>query len=144
MIGQIDFEGKDKAVIQQGASLFVTTDVPAEEQYAAYEFIKFATNTENTAKFASATGYLPVRKSAEESTVIQEILSDSNSLYGKIYEVSQDSLKYAYFTPAINNAQSARNVAEEKVKSYLNGPSDDIDAMLNEMEAQVETSISRQ
>ncbi|WP_305084216.1 extracellular solute-binding protein [uncultured Clostridium sp.] len=42
------FEGKSKAVIQQGASLFVTKDVPAEAQYAAYEFIKFATNTENT------------------------------------------------------------------------------------------------
>ena len=41
------FEGKDKAVIQQGASLFVTNDVSAEAQYAAYEVIKFATNTEN-------------------------------------------------------------------------------------------------
>ena len=51
------FEGKDKAVIQQGASLFATKDVSAEQQYAAYEFMKFATNTENTAKFATATGY---------------------------------------------------------------------------------------
>ena len=138
------FEGKDKAVIQQGASLFATTDVSPEEQYAAYEFMKFATNTENTAKFATATGYLPVRKSAEDSTLVQELVADSNSLYGKIYEVAKDSLQYAYFSPAINNAQSARTVADEKVQAYLNGPSDDVDAMLNEMESQVETSISRQ
>ena len=138
------FEGKDKAVIQQGASLFATTDVSPEEQYAAYEFMKFATNTENTAKFATATGYLPVRKSAEDSTLVQELVADSNSLYGKIYEVAKDSLQYAYFSPAINNAQSARTVADEKVQAYLNGPSDDIDAMLKEMESQVEISISRE
>lgn len=138
------FEGKNKAVIQQGASLFVTTDVSAEAQYAAYEFIKFATNTENTAKFATATGYLPVRKSAQDSTLVQEVLADSNSLYGKIYEVAKESLSFAYFTPAINNAQSARTVAEEKYASYVTGTSDDVDAMLKEMNSQVETSISRQ
>lgn len=138
------FEGKNKAVIQQGASLFVTNDVSSEAQYAAYEFIKFATNTENTAKFATATGYLPVRKSAQDSTIIQEVLADSNSLYGKIYEVAKESLNFAYFTPAVNNAQSARTVAEEKYAAYVTGTSDDVDAMLNEMKSQVETSISRQ
>ena len=138
------FEGKSKAVIQQGASLFVTKDVPAEAQYAAYEFIKFATNTENTAKFSTATGYLPVRKSAQDSTLVQELVSDSDSLYGKIYEVAKNSLSFAYFTPAVNNAQSARTVADEKFSAYVTGNSDDVDAMLEEMKVQVETSISRQ
>lgn len=138
------FEGKDKAVIQQGASLFVTKDVSPEAQYAAYEFIKFATNTENTAKFATSTGYLPVRKSAQDSTIVQEVLADSNSLYGKIYDVAKESLNFAYFTPAVNNAQSARTVADEKYASYVTGTSDDVNAMLEEMKSQVETSISRQ
>ena len=138
------FEGKDKAVIQQGASLFVTNDVSAEAQYAAYEFIKFATNTENTAKFATGTGYLPVRKSALDSSIVQDVLADTTSLYGKIYDVANTSLNYAYFTPAVNNAQSARTVAEEKYASYVTGTSDDVEAMLKEMNSQVETSISRQ
>lgn len=138
------FKGKDKAVIQQGASLFVTNDVPAEAQYAAYEFIKFATNTENTAKFATETGYLPVRKSAQDSSIVKEVLADTTSLYGKIYNVANDSLSFAYFTPAVNNAQSARTVAEEKYASYVTGTSNDIEAMLKEMNSQVETSISRQ
>ena len=138
------FEGKDKAVIQQGASLFVTNDVSEEAQYAAYEFIKFATNTENTAKFATGTGYLPVRKSALDSSIVQDVLADTTSLYGKIYYVANTSLNYAYFTPAVNNAQSARTVAEEKYASYVTGTSDDVEAMLKEMNSQVETSISRQ
>ena len=138
------FEGKDKAIIQQGASLFITNNVSAEQQYAAYEFIKFATNTENTAKFATSTGYLPVRKSAQDTDTVKNLLADSTSLFGKIYNVASESLKFAYFTPAINNAQSARSVAEEKYASYVTGTSDDVDAMLKEMNAQVETSISRQ
>ena len=138
------FEGKDKAVIQQGASLFVTNDVSEEAQYAAYEFIKFATNTENTAKFATGTGYLPVRKSALDSSIVQDVLADTTSLYGKFYYVANTSLNYAYFTPAVNNAQSARTVAEEKYASYVTGTSDDVEAMLKEMNSQVETSISRQ
>ena len=138
------FEAKSKAVIQQGASLFVTNDTTAQQKYAAYEFIKFATNTENTAKFATSTGYLPVRKSAQDTDTVKNLLADSTSLYGKIYNVASESLKFAYFTPAINNAQSARSVAEEKYASYVTGTSDDVDAMLKEMNAQVETSISRQ
>ena len=69
------FDGKDKAVIQQGGSLFITNDVSLQEQYAAYEFIKFATSTENTAEFATATGYLPVRKSAADTQIIKDIFS---------------------------------------------------------------------
>ena len=67
-----------------------------------------------------------------------------NYIYGKIYDVAKESLNFAYFTPAINNAQSARTVAEEKYAAYVTGTSDDVDAMLKEMNSQVETSISRQ
>ena len=115
------FQGKDKAVMQQGASLFVTNNVSAEAQYAAYEFVKFATNAENTAKFATATGYLPVRKSAIETEVVKNILNDETSLYSKVYNVAQKSLDYAYYTPAINNAQSARTVAQEKYEAFMSG-----------------------
>ena len=105
---------------------------------------KIATNAENTAKFATATGYLPVRKSAIETDIVKNILNDETSLYSKVYNVAQEALSYAYYTPAINNAQSARTVAEEKYASYVTGTSDDVDAMLKEMNSQVETSISRQ
>ena len=138
------FEEKDNAVIQQGASLYVTNDVSSEEKYAAYEFIKFATNTENTAKFAAATGYLPVRKSAADTDIMKEVLADDTSMYAKVYPVAQKSLEYAYFTPAVNNAQSARDIAKEKFESYISGGIDDIDTFIEDTTTQVETSIQRQ
>lgn len=137
------FEGKDKAVIQQGASLFVTNNVSAEAQYAAYEFVKFATNAENTAKFATATGYLPVRKSAIETDVVKNILNDETSLYAKVYNVAQEALAYAYYTPAINNAQSARTVAQEKYEAFMSGSITDVEVLVDDIVSQVQTSIGR-
>ena len=137
------FQGKDKAVMQQGASLFVTNNVSAEAQYAAYEFVKFATNAENTAKFATATGYLPVRKSAIETDVVKNILNDETSLYAKVYNVAQEALAYAYYTPAINNAQSARTVAQEKYEAFMSGSITDVEVLVDDIVSQVETSIGR-
>ena len=137
------FQGKDKAVMQQGASLFVTNNVSAEAQYAAYEFVKFATNAENTAKFATATGYLPVRKSAIETDIVKNILNDETSLYSKVYNVAQEALSYAYYTPAINNAQSARTVAQEKYEAFMSGSITDVEVLVDDIVSQVETAIGR-
>lgn len=138
------FEDKVEAVIQQGASLFVTTDTSPEQRYAAYQFIKFATNKENTAKFAVETGYLPVRKSAKDTDIMKNALSDSSSIYALVYPVAEEELGYAYYTPAINNAQSARIIIQEKYDSYVNGDIADINTFINDTNSQVETSIQRQ
>lgn len=138
------FEGKDKAVIQQGASLFATSNVSPEQQYAAYEFIKFLTNTENTAKFATSTGYLPVRKSAQDLSDVKALIEDETNLYGKIYNVAQEALNYAYYTPAVNNAQSARMSAQEKYEAFVTGSIADVDTLISELLSEVETSINRQ
>lgn len=138
------FEGKERSVIQQGASLFATTDVSPEAQYAAYEFMKFVTNTENTAKFATSTGYLPVRKSAANTEVVKNILADKTNLYANVYEVAQKALGYSYYTPAINNAQSARNEAAEKFEAYVTGNIADINTFIKDLNTSVETAIQRQ
>ena len=138
------FEGKDNAVIQQGASLFATSTVSPEQQYASYEFIKFLTNTENTAKFATSTGYLPVRKSAQDLDMVKALLEDETNLYGQIYKVAQEALEYAYYTPAVNNAQSARTSVEEKYVGFVTNGAANIEDFVKELLTEVETSISRQ
>ena len=138
------YQGKNKAVIQQGASLFVTTDVTPEAQFASYEFIKYLTNTENTAKFSVETGYLPVRKSAADTQIMKDALNDPAAIFTKIYPVAQDSLGYAYYTPAINNAQSARDIIKEKFDAYVTGGIKDIDTFIKDATSQVQTSVQRQ
>lgn len=55
-----------------GAGLAIPSGITPEEQVAAMNFIKFLTNAENTVKFAEATGYMPLRKSADTSTLVKQ------------------------------------------------------------------------
>ena len=59
-------------------------------------------------------------------------------------ERRKEELNYAYYTPAINNAQSARNIIQEKYESYVNGGISDIETFIKDTTSQVETSIQRQ
>ncbi|MGD9712210.1 MAG: ABC transporter substrate-binding protein [Thermomicrobiales bacterium] len=49
-----------------GAGLAILADKDAEQQAAAFEYIKFATSPEITSFWSQNTGYMPVRKSAAE------------------------------------------------------------------------------
>jgi sn-glycerol 3-phosphate transport system substrate-binding protein len=49
-----------------GAGLAIPNKISDERKEAAMKFIAFVTNTDNTVKFAQATGYMPVQKDALE------------------------------------------------------------------------------
>ena len=46
------------------------------EKEASWLYLKFLTSTENTAYFAAQTGYIPVRKSAQNDPVFAEVLKE--------------------------------------------------------------------
>ncbi len=54
-----------------GAGLAVLSSAPAEKHSAAFEYIAFASNPENTTFWSQNTGYMPVRKSALASPEMQ-------------------------------------------------------------------------
>lgn len=66
--------GGVEAVIQQGTNLTILGDTTPAQRQAAWLFIKFVTNVENTVHWAMQTGYLPVRESAFESETFQKFL----------------------------------------------------------------------
>ncbi len=53
-----------------GAGLGIPKAIKKEEQLAAATFLKFMTEPENTAMFSEATGYMPVRTSANIDAVL--------------------------------------------------------------------------
>ena len=50
-----------------GAGLAIMADKSPEQQQAAFQFVKWATEPEQTAWWSETTGYMPVRKSAVDS-----------------------------------------------------------------------------
>lgn len=60
-----------------GSGLAILADKSAEQQEAAFQFVKWATEPEQTAWWSQTTGYMPVRKSAVESESMQAFFADN-------------------------------------------------------------------
>ncbi|MCD6482364.1 MAG: extracellular solute-binding protein [Candidatus Izimaplasma sp.] len=81
-IPQYDLE--HKSATQQGPNIAIMSNTTDAERLAAWLFIEYITNAENTAKWSMLTGYLPVRYSGYNSTEYQNFLTDPDPDY--IYE----------------------------------------------------------
>jgi sn-glycerol 3-phosphate transport system substrate-binding protein len=55
-----------------GAALFMVSKSPPERQDAAWQYIKYLTSPEQQAIWAAASGYIPVRKSAVNQSVLMQ------------------------------------------------------------------------
>ncbi|WP_407671525.1 ABC transporter substrate-binding protein [Nocardia aurantiaca] len=58
-----------------GAGLAIPSRISDARKKNALEFIEFITNAANTSYFAQATGYVPVRKSAQQDPGMQDFLT---------------------------------------------------------------------
>ena len=65
-------EGGTPAVTSGGANIAMTTNTSDAEREAAWQFMKFVSNTENSAWFHMETGYMPSRYSVLELPEVQE------------------------------------------------------------------------
>jgi len=124
------WEGETAAVIQQGAGMSIAKKGPEKEK-AAVEFLLFLTNSTNTAKFSMATGYIPVRKSAQESAAFKTFLSgknaDGTALDAKKAKISlainavleQFETYKLYYTPAFANSNVVRRNVDDEMSKIL-------------------------
>jgi ABC-type glycerol-3-phosphate transport system substrate-binding protein len=60
--------GKMKGCFVAGTNVVIFADAPTEQKNTAWEFIKWFTSPEITARWSAATGYVPVRMSAMRET----------------------------------------------------------------------------
>ena len=124
------FEGETAAVIQQGAGMSIAKK-GEEKEKAAVEFLLFLTNSNNTAKFSMTTGYIPVRKSAQESEAFKAFLSgknaDGTALDAKKAKISlainavlkQFETYDLYYTPAFPNSNVVRRNVDDEMSKIL-------------------------
>lgn len=117
---QVPF-GKEKKVIQQGSNMFMMKSTP-EEQLATFIFMKFLTDTENTAEWAMRSGYLPVRLSARELPKYQEYVA-SGANPTKDTGTSYDPSWYI-FDPIFAESYDYRKAVEAAVEYAVLGEKD--------------------
>jgi len=114
---QVPF-GAEKKVIQQGSNMFMMASTP-DEQLATFIFMKFLTDTENTAEWSVRSGYLPVRESARESDVyVDYVASGANPT--KATGTSYDGSWYI-FDPIFPDSYDYRMAVETAVEEAVLG-----------------------
>jgi ABC-type glycerol-3-phosphate transport system substrate-binding protein len=87
---------KSKQNAVSGANIVIFKSGDSKREQAAWKFIKWFTDTEQTAKWSAKTCYMPVRKSAMDSPTLQNFLKEFPQFKG-IYAQLDD----AVFEPQI-------------------------------------------
>lgn len=111
------FEGGQAVSIQQGAGMVVTKSTPEEEAAAAL-FLKWFTESENNIAFSAESGYLPVKKQANDYDYYKEtaeklgieVVGTNDAVVKEAFDrISQSEL---YTSKAFDGCQEARKILE--------------------------------
>lgn len=101
---------KTRRNIIAGTNVVIFKSGKSEVEKAAWDFVKWFTEPEQTAKWSELTFYMPVRRSAFQNEVLQERLR-SNPEIASVY----DQLNYASHEPQISEWFETRKYLEEHV-----------------------------
>jgi ABC-type sugar transport system, periplasmic component len=114
------FEGATNVVVQQGAGMVVTKSTPQKE-LASATFLKWFTGTDVNSKFSALSGYLPVKKEANDYDKFMSILAtngiEQDEVSKMTLKVAFDSVKSSelYTSKAFDQGLEARKILD----SYL-------------------------
>lgn len=118
-------KNKVAATTLGGGNLFVLQGLSLERQRAAWEFIKWITLPENTAKWSIASGYIPVRESAYDTQIMKECLEEypRRGVVAEVMKGAGPEMRVygqaevgAYLTTAIGDILDGKCTAEEGLK----------------------------
>lgn len=109
-------QGKQAAAVIQGTNVSMFNTASDEQQLAAWEYLKFLINTDNTAYWAMNTGYMPVRNSASSSADYQQFLKDHPN-----QGVAEQQLANGYFYYRGLGANAVQTAVSKEVQNVLLG-----------------------
>ncbi len=99
--------------VQFGANVAIFKST-AEKQLASWLFIKWMSETDQSAQFAATSYYMPVRKSAADAQILKDY-------WAKVPQGKQgfDLIQYSSPEPNIRGQQDVRNVVTDMMTSVL-------------------------
>lgn len=107
-----EFADGEAYAAQQGAGMVVTKGEEAEVA-ASVEFLKWFTDIQQNIQFSLASGYMPVKKEANDLATIEKNV-DEDSAVTKSLEISLDTVNSntMYTTIATENGSAVRDILE--------------------------------
>ncbi len=99
-----------------GPNLAMYSKVDADAQSAAWDYMKFLTNTDADATFVQKTGYMPVRQSAYNSTALQSYYSKN-----PVRKVGPQTINYGFVASTYPAWDQCRDIISNNFTSVLTG-----------------------
>ena len=127
------FEGQQKAAVQQGAGM-VVIKASKREEAASLEFLKWFTQDEQNIEFAVSSGYMPVKKSANDIKKVNKYINTDDDMVQKIVEKGISTVKSSsmYTTKVFENATEARNILEYSLSDKSKADRDTVIKNIND------------
>lgn len=107
---------RTKATILSGTDVAIMARSSPEQQAAAWKYIKFLTSTNGTTRWSLRTYYMPVRRSARDSTLMRVYLRDNPE-----HKAGLDSLEFARTEPSMAEWQEIRDIISDAVEQAVLG-----------------------
>ena len=117
-------EGGENVIVQQGAGM-VVKKATKEEEYASVVFLKWATEKTPNILFAARSGYLPVKKDANDyesfMSTVSEADIETTPIAAQTHETAFRMIQNgeAYTNKAFDGATTARKVLDTAISSSV-------------------------
>jgi len=131
------FDGGTNVMVQQGAGMVVSKATDKEE-YASIVFLKWATDMEPNTLFAARSGYMPVKRAANDITQFMSIIEGhdvaTDDIAFKTLEAVFDTIQQSetYTPKAFDGATEARSVLDRSLAAIASANRDAVLAALAE------------
>jgi multiple sugar transport system substrate-binding protein len=94
------FAGGEKVAVQRGAGMCVIKSTPVKE-YGAALFLKWLTAPEQSLRFITSTGYLPVTKQAVQEVITTGVETGDDLINRTIRTMLEMAGEYRFFVPPV-------------------------------------------
>ncbi|MGE8202959.1 ABC transporter substrate-binding protein [Heyndrickxia sp. NPDC080065] len=130
-------KGKEAATAFQGTNLAIFSSATDDEKLAAWEYMKFLTSKEQTARWAKATGYVPVRTSALDTPEWKEFVGKTPE-----YGVAVQQFDAGYYDPHIQGKSGVNDALFSEIQAVLLGQKS-VDQGLQDAEKSAQDAVDK-
>ena len=129
------FADGEKIAVQQGAGMVVSRSDAAHE-YASVVFLKWFTEADRNIEFSLASGYLPVKKAANDFETIKKVMDSHEELASAemidVVEVAEKQLNEVelYTTKAFEGGNDARSLLDTSMQDLAKADREQVKAKL--------------
>lgn len=122
-------------VFNGGASIWTMKGHPAKQQQAAFEFVKYLGSAQAQGYWAAHTGYIPVVKSAQDTTEFKDVLKTYPDFAKPAAELAEAATNPASSGCLLGVMPQARDKMNDIIEAAILGKSSAGDAIADQQDA---------